>query len=59
LTAQNCYGKLFLFLDVWFLQPDFSKLSLEPKMMWQKFVNNMVYEVTQVVRFCKKLPGKW
>lgn len=37
--------------------PDFSKMSIQPNMMWQKFVANMVFEVTQAIRFCKKLPG--
>lgn len=37
--------------------PDLSKLSLNPTHMWQKMVKNMVYEITQAVKFCKKLPG--
>ncbi|XP_052779757.1 retinoic acid receptor gamma-like isoform X2 [Mya arenaria] len=39
------------------LIPDFARLSINPRQIWQKFVSNMVFEVTQVVRFCKKLPG--
>ncbi|XP_053377081.1 uncharacterized protein LOC123529961 isoform X2 [Mercenaria mercenaria] len=37
--------------------PDLSKLSISPTHMWQKMIKNMVFEITQAVRFCKKLPG--
>lgn len=37
--------------------PDLSKLNITPKHMWGKFIQSMVYEITQVVKFCKKLPG--
>ncbi|KAL4226753.1 hypothetical protein ACF0H5_014733 [Mactra antiquata] len=37
--------------------PDLSKLSINPSQMWQKFMHSMLYEITQAVKFCKKLPG--
>ncbi|XP_060576196.1 ecdysone-induced protein 75B-like isoform X2 [Ruditapes philippinarum] len=37
--------------------PDLSKLSISPSHMWQKMIKNMVFEITQAVKFCKKLPG--
>jgi len=37
--------------------PDMSKLSINPSQMWQKFVQNLLFEITQAVKFCKKLPG--
>lgn len=39
------------------LLPDFSKLSIDANTMWQQFVQNMVPEITLVVKFCKKIPG--
>ncbi|XP_060075003.1 nuclear receptor ROR-beta-like [Ylistrum balloti] len=37
--------------------PDFSELSLDPGMMWKQFLQNMVPEITQAVKFCKRIPG--
>ncbi|XP_033745087.1 probable nuclear hormone receptor HR3 [Pecten maximus] len=37
--------------------PDLSKLSLNPDMMWKQFLQNMVPEITQAVKFCKRIPG--
>ncbi|XP_052284601.1 uncharacterized protein LOC127881013 isoform X3 [Dreissena polymorpha] len=39
------------------LMPDMSKMPADTHKIWEKFVGSMVYEITQVVRFCKKLPG--
>ncbi|XP_067682976.1 nuclear receptor subfamily 1 group D member 1-like isoform X3 [Haliotis asinina] len=37
--------------------PDMSKLSLNADSMWQGFLTQMVPEITNVVKFCKRLPG--
>ncbi|XP_063448093.1 uncharacterized protein LOC134727640 [Mytilus trossulus] len=37
--------------------PDFSKMKIDPSKMWEQFVQNMVPEITMVVKFCKKIPG--
>ncbi|XP_021376120.1 nuclear receptor ROR-beta-like [Mizuhopecten yessoensis] len=37
--------------------PDLSTLSLDPDMMWKQFLQNMVPEITQAVKFCKRIPG--
>ncbi|RUS84072.1 hypothetical protein EGW08_008184 [Elysia chlorotica] len=37
--------------------PDMSKLSQDPNMLWQLFLNSLVPEITRVVKFSKKLPG--
>ena len=34
-----------------------SKLSQDPSIMWQLFLNSLVPEITRVVKFSKKLPG--
>lgn len=34
-----------------------AQLKLEANNMWQMFMTSMVPEITQVVKFCKKLPG--
>ena len=39
------------------LLPDFSKMKIDPSKMWEQFVQNMVPEITMVVKFCKKIPG--
>ncbi|KAH3848493.1 thyroid hormone receptor alpha-like [Dreissena polymorpha] len=39
------------------MMPDMSKMPIDPRKIWEKFVGSMVYEITQVIRFCKKLPG--
>ena len=40
------------------LQPDLSSLKLEADCMWRQFMSAMVPEITNLVRFCKKLPGR-
>ncbi|KAK3101181.1 hypothetical protein FSP39_001572 [Pinctada imbricata] len=37
--------------------PDFSKLTINPNMVWQQFTTAMVPEITLVVKFCKQIPG--
>ncbi|GFO23178.1 nuclear receptor subfamily 1 group d member 1-like [Plakobranchus ocellatus] len=37
--------------------PDMSALTENPSKMWQLFLNSLVPEITNVVKFSKKLPG--
>lgn len=39
------------------LNPEPDRLKRNAEIMWQQFVSAMVPEITNVVRFCKKLPG--
>ena len=32
-------------------------MKIDPSKMWEQFVQNMVPEITMVVKFCKKIPG--
>ena len=41
------------------VQPDLSKLKLEADSMWRQFISAMVPEITNLVKFCKKLPGRF
>ena len=44
---------------VLWVQPDLSKLKLEADSMWRQFISAMVPEITNLVKFCKKLPGRF
>lgn len=62
-TPKEFFLNTFFFsiqLAVFFslFQPDFSKLAINPNSVWQQFVSQMVPEITLVVKFCKKIPGK-
>ncbi|KAK6176325.1 hypothetical protein SNE40_014629 [Patella caerulea] len=37
--------------------PEFAQHCSEPSFIWSKFLKQMVPELTNVVKFCKKLPG--